>query len=68
MLGDSRVATFASKAAQLRALLRDERPLVLPGVFNGISALAAEAAGARAVYISGAGAAPGARQTWFLLR
>jgi methylisocitrate lyase len=55
MLGDSRVATFASKAAQLRALLRDERPLVLPGVFNGISALAAEAAGARAVYISGAG-------------
>ena len=43
------------KAAQLRALLRDERPLVLPGVFNGISALAAQAAGAKAVYISGAG-------------
>ena len=55
MLGDSRVASFPSKAARLRALLRDERPLVLPGVFNGISALAAEAAGAKAVYISGAG-------------
>ncbi|MGI8914347.1 MAG: methylisocitrate lyase [Chloroflexota bacterium] len=39
----------------LRQLLADEHPLILPGVFNGISALAALAAGAKAVYISGAG-------------
>ncbi len=55
MLGDGRVTAFPGKAARLRQLLRDEHPLVLPGVFNGISALAAQAAGATAVYISGAG-------------
>ncbi|HEV7216553.1 MAG TPA: isocitrate lyase/phosphoenolpyruvate mutase family protein, partial [Chloroflexota bacterium] len=54
------VADSASKGARLRALLRDEHPLVLPGVFNGISALAAQASGARAVYISGAGVINGA--------
>jgi methylisocitrate lyase len=55
MVDASGVASFPGKAARLRRLLRDERPLVLPGVFNGISALAAQAAGAQAVYVSGAG-------------
>lgn len=55
MLPGSRPGAFPGKAARLRELLRQERPLVLPGVFNGISALAAQAAGARALYISGAG-------------
>lgn len=55
MLPGSRLSAFPSKAARLRALLQTERPLVLPGAFNGISAQAAQAAGARAIYISGAG-------------
>ena len=55
MVPGSRLADFAGKARTLRQLLQQERPLVLPGVFNGISALAAQAAGAKAVYISGAG-------------
>ena len=55
MLPGSRLADFAGKARTLRQLLEQERPLVLPGIFTGISALAAQAAGAKAVYVSGAG-------------
>ena len=55
MLRYSSPSTFAGKARALRELLATEKPLIMPGVFNGISALAAEAAGAKAIYISGAG-------------
>jgi methylisocitrate lyase len=55
MLGSSSGGALASKAVRLRQLLDAEHPLVLPGVFSGISALAAQAAGAQAVYVSGAG-------------
>jgi methylisocitrate lyase len=41
-------------ASQLRALIKGG-PLLLPGVFNAISARSAEHAGAKALYISGAG-------------
>lgn len=41
-------------ARQLRALLAADEPLIVPGVFNGLTALLAQRAGARAVYHSGA--------------
>lgn len=47
--------SVVGRGGQLRRLLSDERPLVLPGAFNGISALTAEAAGAKALYVTGAG-------------
>lgn len=55
MPAERHAAGVPGKPVQLRLLLREQRPLLLPGVFNGISALAAQAAGAKAVYISGAG-------------
>jgi methylisocitrate lyase len=42
------------KTSRLRALLRDERLLVLPGCFNAVSALLIEQAGFPAIYVSGA--------------
>lgn len=41
-------------AKRLRDLLDAETDLVVPGVFNGLSALLAKEAGARALYLSGA--------------
>lgn len=41
-------------ARRLRALLERDRALVVPGVFNGLTALLAKAAGAEALYLSGA--------------
>jgi methylisocitrate lyase len=41
-------------AKRLRALLETDDPLVVPGVFNGLTALLAQRAGARAAYHSGA--------------
>ena len=41
-------------AKRLRALLDEDRVLVVPGVFNGITALLAKEAGADALYLSGA--------------
>jgi methylisocitrate lyase len=41
-------------ARQLRALLAADEPLIVPGVFNGLTALLAQRAGAKAVYHSGA--------------
>jgi len=43
-----------SPGAALRALMR-ERCVIMPGVFNGISAVSAYKAGAKALYLSGAG-------------
>lgn len=40
-------------AAELRALLKEDRILVAPGVFDGLSAKIAEAAGFEVLYISG---------------
>ncbi len=48
-------ASAKEKHRQFRRLLMEEHPLVLPGVFNALSALAAQDAGAKAVYVSGAG-------------
>ncbi len=42
--------------SRLRSLLR-EKPIMLPGVFNGVSAIIAEKVGFEAVYISGSGVA-----------
>jgi methylisocitrate lyase len=39
---------------RLRALLGPDRTIVVPGVFNGLTALLASSAGARALYLSGA--------------
>jgi methylisocitrate lyase len=41
-------------ARRLRALLHEDRVLVAPGVFNGLTALLAKEAGAEALYLSGA--------------
>ena len=46
--------TDPRKTARLRALLRDERILVVPGCFNALSALLIEQAGFPAIYVSGA--------------
>ena len=45
----------APAGAQLRSLLRSEHPLVLPGVFDAISARLAASAGFPALYMSGFG-------------
>ncbi len=47
-------APLPSPGAALRSLLA-EGPLLLPGTFNGISAVAAAKSGAKALYVSGAG-------------
>jgi methylisocitrate lyase len=39
---------------RLRALLGSDRTIAVPGVFNGLTALLASSAGARALYLSGA--------------
>lgn len=43
------------RVAVLHHLIKTERPLVLPGCFNAISAVMAERAGAHALYVTGAG-------------
>lgn len=45
----------AARAARLRAVLAAPGPLVLPGVFDGISALLAQKAGFPALYLTGYG-------------
>jgi len=47
----------SSAGARLRALLQIERPLQLPGAINAYSAMLAERAGFKALYVSGAGIA-----------
>jgi methylisocitrate lyase len=46
-----------SAGARLRAALAHERPLQVVGTVNAFSALLAERAGFRAIYLSGAGVA-----------
>src|SRR5947208_3496263 len=46
-----------SAGARLRAAMEAERPLQIVGTVNAYSALLAESAGFRAVYVSGAGVA-----------
>jgi methylisocitrate lyase len=48
---------IASAGARLRAAIEAERPLQLVGTINAYSALLAEKAGFRAIYLSGAGVA-----------
>lgn len=50
-----RARSAPPRTRRLRQLLDEERPLVLPGCFNAISAVMAERAGAKALYVSGAG-------------
>ena len=50
-----RARSAPPRTQRLRQLLEDERPLILPGCFNAISAVMAERAGAKALYVSGAG-------------
>ena len=52
------------KAAQLRSLLEGDRPFLVPGVFDALSANIAESAGFDAVYLGGnnAGASTGATE------
>jgi len=45
---------LTSPGATLRAMMAEDT-VVMPGVFNGISAVSAHKAGARALYLSGAG-------------
>ena len=47
------MAEMASKARRLRALLRDERPLVSPGIYDGYSVLLVEAMGFKTAGVSG---------------
>ena len=59
-LWDSILAVFLeteSPGARLRALIAERRPLQLVGAVNPFSALLAERAGHRALYLSGAGVA-----------
>lgn len=46
--------TIERPGAKLRALM-DQETMLMPGVFNAISAVSAAAAGAKALYLSGAG-------------
>src|SRR5580692_3243642 len=49
--------SHSSAGARFRAALRTERPLQVAGTVNAYSALLAERAGFRAIYLSGAGVA-----------
>ncbi len=49
--------SHSSAGARFRAALRSERPLQVAGAINAYSALLAEKAGFRAIYLSGAGVA-----------
>ena len=51
--------TSATPGSLFRASLEQESPLQIPGVINAYCALMAEAAGFRAIYLSGAGVANG---------
>jgi methylisocitrate lyase len=51
------MTTLLSAGARLRAALEQERPLQVAGTINAYAALLAEAAGFRAIYLSGAGVA-----------
>ena len=51
------MTTLPSAGARLRAALAHERPLQVVGAVNAFSALLAERAGFRAIYLSGAGVA-----------
>ena len=44
-----------NKAAEIRARLRDPRPLVMPGVYDALSARIAARAGFEVMFISGYG-------------
>ena len=50
-----------SPGARFRAAIAEERPLQIPGAINAISAMLAERAGFRALYLSGAGVANASR-------
>jgi methylisocitrate lyase len=52
-----RTTLKGSAGGRLRAALEQERPLQIAGTVNAYSALLAEAAGFRAIYLSGAGVA-----------
>ncbi len=52
-----RATRALSPGAQLRAVLRVEKPLQLAGVIHAYAAILAESAGFRALYLSGAGVA-----------
>ena len=49
--------TVVSAGARLRAAMREEQPLQMPGAINAYAAMQAERAGFRALYVSGAGVA-----------
>ncbi len=49
--------TVVSAGARLRAAMREEQPLQMPGAINAYAAMQAERVGFRALYISGAGVA-----------
>src|SRR5258705_2938108 len=56
-LGNTMTHALASAGGQFRAALAAERPLQIVGTVNAFSALLAQKAGFRAIYISGAGVA-----------
>ena len=49
--------TIHSKGKQFRALVQNHKPLQVLGVINAYAAMLAETAGAKAIYLSGAGVA-----------
>jgi methylisocitrate lyase len=51
------IETMTTAGARLRAAVAEERPLQVVGAINAFSALLAERAGFRAIYLSGAGVA-----------
>src|ERR1043165_2821 len=57
MAGNSESTSLNSAGARLRAAVGAERPLQVVGAINAYTALLAERAGFRAIYLSGAGVA-----------
>jgi methylisocitrate lyase len=51
------MSAYTSAGARFRQALQEEKPLQIAGTINAYSALLAERAGFRAVYLSGAGVA-----------
>ena len=51
--------SIASPGARVRAALKEERPLQIPGAINANHALLAKRAGFRAIYLSGGGVSAG---------
>ena len=54
------MARLPSAGARFRAAVKEEQPLQVVGTINAYTALLAEQAGYRAIYLSGAGVANGA--------